>query len=250
MMNISFACDCGKQYSVSSEHAGKAGKCTQCGAVLRVPEMSAGGLSAGETQRAQEQSAPVPSAEVCGYCLSAMAGEQPAAVYVCPGCGAAYHKDCWDENGGCGVYGCSYVPHLEPRDILEVPAAYWGKDQKPCPACGELVQAMAVRCRACGAVFASARPENAQEFQAHVTLKQQLPDLHRGVVLLLVFSVITCSAPIAAIVGVAWYISHRDALRSIPGPYAGLCVIGLGISVVQTMTIIVMTLVYALTQMI
>ena len=36
-MKIALTCQCGKQLSVPPEHAGKKGKCPQCGNVLRIP---------------------------------------------------------------------------------------------------------------------------------------------------------------------------------------------------------------------
>ena len=39
----------------------------------------------------------------CAYCQNLL----PAAPFVCPSCGAAYHPDCWVENGGCAIPGCA-----------------------------------------------------------------------------------------------------------------------------------------------
>src|SRR5689334_2486971 len=93
----------------------------------------------------------------CPYCLSAFAdGDE---VETCPGCRAGYHRGCWQENGGCAVYGCAHVPAVESRRAIEVPMSYWGQENKPCPSCGQQILAAAVRCRHCGATFASARPQ-------------------------------------------------------------------------------------------
>ena len=34
---------------------------------------------------------------------------------VCSGCGTPHHSDCYTENGGCTVFGCSAVPEEEPK---------------------------------------------------------------------------------------------------------------------------------------
>jgi TM2 domain-containing membrane protein YozV len=34
---------------------------------------------------------------------------------VCPGCGTPHHGDCFAENGGCTVFGCSHAPVDEPK---------------------------------------------------------------------------------------------------------------------------------------
>ena len=44
----------------------------------------------------------------CCLCHAATLAEE--RVESCSECGAIYHVDCFDENGGCGTYGCSRVP--------------------------------------------------------------------------------------------------------------------------------------------
>lgn len=43
----------------------------------------------------------------CPYCRSAWT---PAESAMCPACGTVSHADCWVENGGCVVPGCSQAP--------------------------------------------------------------------------------------------------------------------------------------------
>ncbi len=40
----------------------------------------------------------------CAYCHWPI--ESDEELKRCPSCGAAHHKDCWAEGGGCAVYGC------------------------------------------------------------------------------------------------------------------------------------------------
>lgn len=51
---------------------------------------------------------------ICPYCRGAIdAGtEEPK---ICPGCGTPHHADCFEENGGCTVFGCSAAPAEEPK---------------------------------------------------------------------------------------------------------------------------------------
>jgi hypothetical protein len=54
------------------------------------------------------------SGAVCPYCrgpLDGSAGEE----MVCAGCGTPHHQDCYQENGGCTVFGCSAGPAEEPK---------------------------------------------------------------------------------------------------------------------------------------
>ena len=43
----------------------------------------------------------------CPYCLNTI--EEADSVVACDSCGAAHHRDCWVENGGCCVRGCTAV---------------------------------------------------------------------------------------------------------------------------------------------
>jgi hypothetical protein len=43
----------------------------------------------------------------CGVCHGAIAPLEQTTR--CPECGAVFHVECWTENGGCSVYGCSQV---------------------------------------------------------------------------------------------------------------------------------------------
>jgi hypothetical protein len=36
-------------------------------------------------------------------------------VLLCPGCATPHHADCFAENGGCTVFGCSAAPPEEPK---------------------------------------------------------------------------------------------------------------------------------------
>jgi TM2 domain-containing membrane protein YozV len=57
------------------------------------------------------------SAAVCPYCRSPI---EPGAAdeLICPGCGTPHHSDCFQENGGCTVFGCSSAPADEQKVTL------------------------------------------------------------------------------------------------------------------------------------
>lgn len=42
---------------------------------------------------------------VCPYCQTPVAAS--AQFVTCPACRTPYHPDCWQENRGCAVYGCT-----------------------------------------------------------------------------------------------------------------------------------------------
>jgi hypothetical protein len=59
------------------------------------------------------------TAGVCPYCRSKIAAED--SPVVCEGCGTAHHADCYAENGGCTIFGCSKAPGDEPKVSVSTP---------------------------------------------------------------------------------------------------------------------------------
>lgn len=51
---------------------------------------------------------------ICPYCRTEV-GEAEGERKDCPGCGAPHHADCFLENGGCTVFGCSHAPSDEAK---------------------------------------------------------------------------------------------------------------------------------------
>ena len=59
------------------------------------------------------------TAEVCPYCRTKIGAED--GPMVCEGCGTAHHADCYAENGGCTIFGCSKAPGDEPKVSVSTP---------------------------------------------------------------------------------------------------------------------------------
>jgi TM2 domain-containing membrane protein YozV len=57
--------------------------------------------------------------EVCPYCRAPISPEEP--VSACEGCGTRHHTDCYAENGGCTIFGCSGAPAEEPKLTVSSP---------------------------------------------------------------------------------------------------------------------------------
>jgi TM2 domain-containing membrane protein YozV len=52
---------------------------------------------------------------VCPYCRVPFdSPEAPAKIY-CTACGMPHHEDCYMENGGCTVFGCTRAPADDPK---------------------------------------------------------------------------------------------------------------------------------------
>lgn len=178
---------------------------------------------------------------LCSICMTAVeTGEAPAS---CPACHAIFHADCWTDNGGCAVYGCAMVPATEGLKPIEIPPAFWGREDKSCPECNAVIAAMAVRCRHCGATVV-ARPEDKTAYERRRNRKERAPALRRGAVALVILSLVPVVAAPAAIGGWLFYKRRGDEIRKLPGSYDGLYRIAIGVATAQSAIIIVAVLAF------
>jgi hypothetical protein len=180
--------------------------------------------------------------EVCVVCQSRIAHGEPRTD--CGGCATRYHQECWDYNGGCGVYGCSQAAKSEGLSGIEIPASHWGREEKDCPNCGNTIQAAALRCRFCGATFSSADPQSRSRFFTDRRDTAKAGNLTKTCIWLFIFSLIPCTAPVAAVCGLVWYQKNYRAIRRLPSITGALCKIALGVAVVQSVLMIVMSLLF------
>ncbi len=51
-------------------------------------------------------------ATICPYCRGKIDEEE---ISECPDCGIPHHLECWHENNGCSIPGCSQSPEDEPK---------------------------------------------------------------------------------------------------------------------------------------
>lgn len=56
---------------------------------------------------------------VCPYCRTPI--DEAENRHDCTGCGTPHHADCYAENGGCTVFGCSQAPADEPKLTITAP---------------------------------------------------------------------------------------------------------------------------------
>ena len=59
------------------------------------------------------------SIEVCPYCRAPVSADESPTI--CEGCGTLHHADCYAENGGCTIFGCSHAPAEEPKLTVSAP---------------------------------------------------------------------------------------------------------------------------------
>jgi|SRR5215470_5688616 len=50
----------------------------------------------------------------CPYCRMAFDEQGPPKIF-CTACGMPHHEDCYQENGGCTVFGCPKAPADDPK---------------------------------------------------------------------------------------------------------------------------------------
>ena len=179
----------------------------------------------------------------CPYCQGAL--EPDADEVACTVCGARHHAECWQENNGCGMYGCTAAPGIEQRQPIETPVSYWGQEHKACPKCGEQIMATALRCRHCGTVFDVAQPQSVEEARHRDELKVRGPATRRMTIIVFTLCVIPPVAPLGVAIGLLWYPRRRAILKTQPALFGALARLGLGIGIGQTAFVIAMALLYA-----
>jgi hypothetical protein len=57
---------------------------------------------------------------ICPYCAEAVTSGT-AEAHFCATCGTPHHEDCWQENGGCTVFGCASAPPEEDKVRIDQP---------------------------------------------------------------------------------------------------------------------------------
>src|SRR5512133_158344 len=97
---------------------------------------------------------------ICPYCRAEVAGGDNRID--CPGCATPHHQDCFDENGGCTVFGCSKAPVDEPKiTVTGTEIAEPNRSYVIFPATGDSNGAAAVAAAVSAAQGQSVRPEPA-----------------------------------------------------------------------------------------
>jgi hypothetical protein len=145
----------------------------------------------------------------CPICQTALAPDDETTA--CPRCDQVHHRACWDEIGGCSTYGCPAAPAAAKDGEAEPPLAAWG-DTKRCPACGERIKSIALRCRYCGTDFDTVDPLTAGDLHRVSRRDAERGSLRVGVVVLFVLTLTGCLAPVTLLVGLAYFLPRRAQL--------------------------------------
>ncbi len=225
-------CSCGQELNIPDQYAGKKGLCPGCKGTITVPALPpAGAEGAPVAASAVPASKEVASSEAtCTVCQTVITAG--VAVKLCPECRLPYHDDCWSDNGGCATYGCSQAPKtLKPAepDHDEVSRRGWG-DSKKCPYCGETIRAAALKCKFCHEVFDGADPITKADLRKKETQRVQRTSDRSKAIIYFICSVVSCAAPVTAIIGALWIFGDRKRFNAMDMTDRILIGCGFGIS--------------------
>lgn len=122
---IEFACSCGVTLRAERRLAGRRAKCGRCGSKVAIPEP--GGMPTEDHERttnAAELPNRSPTTDrsllielICSICQCPVEADEQTA---CPQCRQPYHAECWQENQGCAIYGCSQVNALRTGPDIRI----------------------------------------------------------------------------------------------------------------------------------
>lgn len=211
---ITVRCACGHTIAATEDRVGTKIACPKCGTLITVR------ASAARDEAPQLVPRVVTPDEVGKLCAICQGPFVPGVQVVpCDACALPFHPECWQENGGCGTYGCTRMPKTVKAPGAGAPAtAGWG-DVKTCPHCRREIKSMALKCRWCGASFDTADPLSTEEYRADRASRVEMAGARSKALILFFLSLVGCIAPVMVVIDWIWVLSNRKTLRRIPGPH-------------------------------
>ena len=232
-MSAVVSCQCGARVRLpeSNTNTGVSVRCPRCKTELSVPVTGAIVTSALSDPRTRGATCPICQTPV----------NPNEAVLACARCDQVHHRECWTDVGGCATYGCENAPKAEKAAPAETPLSAWG-DTKKCPACGETIKAIALRCRYCSTDFDTVDPLSLKDLRGRVIKEERLQSTRSTVIVLFVLSLLGCPAPILAIVAPCYILPKRATITRAGPIYLIMGYSAIGISVVYSILLLLFLL--------
>jgi len=221
------SCACGAKIKLPEERSDRAFRCPRCKAEL---------VAAGEGRIVTSVLAgPRTEGATCPICQSAVGPDE--AVLVCPTCEQVHHRECWTDVGGCATYGCDNAPKSEKTAPAQAPLSAWG-DTKKCPACGEKIKSIALRCRYCGTDFDTVDPLTIKDLRGQAKKEERLQATRTLVIVLFVLSILGCPAPIVAIVAPCYVVMKRRTIAKAGPTYVVMSYSAIAVSLLYSILLV------------